>query len=104
MVLIRVGVWSVAKVLGALYAGMGLLIGGIVALISLAGAGIAGRTDTSESAMLGAMFGVGAVVLLPIMYGVFGIIFGALSAWFYNVFAGIVGGIELDLQPGAAAR
>jgi hypothetical protein len=95
-----VGVWSVAKVLGALYAGMGLLFGAIFALISLAGAGIAGAADSGEGAMFGALFGVGAVIFLPIVYGLCGVVFGALSAWLYNVFAGIVGGIELDLQGG----
>jgi hypothetical protein len=26
-------------------------------------------------------------------------VFGALSAWLYNVFAGMVGGIEVQLEP-----
>jgi len=44
------------------------------------------------------MFGMGAIVFLPIFYGVMGIVMGALTAVLYNLFAGLVGGIELDIQ------
>jgi hypothetical protein len=44
------------------------------------------------------MLGIGAVVFLPIFYGVLGLIAGALGAVLYNVFAGLVGGIEIDVQ------
>jgi hypothetical protein len=98
MELKRIGPWSVAKVLGALYAAMGLLFGGLFALLALAGAGVSGRSG-DEGAMFGALFGVGAVVVLPIFYGVMGVVFGALTAWLYNVFAGMVGGIEVELEP-----
>jgi hypothetical protein len=47
---------------------------------------------------MGAIVGVGAVVMLPLMYGVFGIIGGAIGAALYNLFANLVGGVELDIS------
>ena len=47
---------------------------------------------------LGALFGVGAVIFLPICYGVLGLLAGALTAALYNLFAGMVGGVEMDLK------
>jgi hypothetical protein len=44
------------------------------------------------------IFGVGAIVLFPVFYGVLGFIMAAIMAGLYNLFAGLVGGIELDLQ------
>jgi len=45
------------------------------------------------------MFGVGALVFMPVFYGVLGFVAGAVGAVIYNMFAGLVGGIELDLEP-----
>jgi hypothetical protein len=97
MVVRQVGVWSVARIYGALCAAIGLLAGIVVALFSLVGAGIAAQSSDAP-AWLGPMFGMGAVVFLPIFYGVMGIVMGALTAVLYNLFAGLVGGIELDIQ------
>jgi len=44
------------------------------------------------------MFGVGAIVFLPIFYGVIGAVGGAICAALYNVFAGMIGGVELNLE------
>lgn len=93
----RVGPWSTAKVFGAMNAAMGLIFGALFACIALVGGSLA-RGD-SEAAGFGALFGVGSIVLLPLMYGVLGVVFGALSAWLYNVFAAMVGGIEVQLEP-----
>ena len=99
MVLKHIGVWSVARIAGAIYAALGLLGGLFFALISLAGAGLAGAMESHDMpAFFPAIFGVGAIILFPILYGVIGLVFGALSAALYNLFAGMVGGIELDLQ------
>jgi hypothetical protein len=43
------------------------------------------------------MIGVGAVIFLPIFYGVMGLVAGAIVGALYNVFAGMVGGIEIDV-------
>jgi hypothetical protein len=42
--------------------------------------------------------GLAAVVLLPILYGVFGFIGGVISAFFFNLAAKYVGGLELEVQ------
>ena len=97
MELKRVGPWSVARVFATMYAAMGLIFGALFACIALLGGSIA-RQSGDENAVFGALFGVGAIVLLPLFYGVCGVVFGALTAWLYNVFAGMVGGIEVELE------
>jgi hypothetical protein len=37
-------------------------------------------------------------VLLPLLYGILGFIGGAIGAAVYNLFSGIVGGLELELE------
>jgi hypothetical protein len=39
------------------------------------------------------------MIMVPVMYSVFAFIFGAIYALIYNVAAGFVGGIELELEP-----
>ena len=95
MIIRRVGPLSFAKLSGMLYAIMGLIFGGIVSLIALAGGF---GSNTSAGAGMSALFGVGAVVLLPIFYGLIGFVGTLIVAWLYNVVAGIVGGVEMDVQ------
>jgi hypothetical protein len=95
MVVKSVGVASVAKMYGAISAGVGLVIGVCIALASMIGAGLA---ETTEGAMFAPIFGVGAVVMMPILYGVMGVIGGAIGAVLYNVFAGMVGGVTLNTE------
>lgn len=99
MVIRRFGVWSVAKLYGALLAAMGLLFGAVVALASMIG-GAAGALggDSSASGPMAMMFGVGAVIFLPIFYGVLGVVMGAISAGLYNLIAGLIGGIEVETE------
>lgn len=97
MVLRRIGVLSLGKVLGVLYAGLGLLFGGLFSLFSLLGAAI-GATQDAGGAAFAFLFGVGAIVFMPLFYGLIGFIGGLLTALLYNVAAGITGGLELDLQ------
>jgi hypothetical protein len=98
MVIRKIGVGSVAKVCGVLYAVFGFIAGALFALIALAGAGIgAAAADDPSAAWLAPIFGVGAVIIMPICYGILGAIFGALGAVLYNVVAGIVGGLELEV-------
>jgi hypothetical protein len=73
----------------SVYAVLGLIIGGLFSSISLA-------TEVAEGGH--ALSGVGAIILLPIVYGVVGFIGGIIVAALYNVAASIVGGIEIEFH------
>lgn len=92
MIVKRVGTLSLAKIMAVIYAGIGVLAGVLVALVSSMGSAI------QQESGFGMGFGFGAIILLPILYGVLGFIGGIISAWLYNLAAGFIGGIELDLQ------
>ena len=88
-----VDVMSCAKMMGALYACIGLVI-----LPFLVLAGFASMLVGQRGA---AMSGVGMLILAilaPIFYGVMGFLLGALTAWIYNLVARRVGGIRLELK------
>ena len=96
MVITRIAVGSAAVVFGAFNALMGLFVGLIFAAVSLLGAGFAGDADPELPPFMGALFGVGAVVFFPIFYGMMGVVFGALGAAFYNLIAGLFGGLRIE--------
>ena len=98
MVIRHIGVGSLARILGALYALWGFIFGIIVALVALAGAGMSAASDSPMPGWLGGLFGVGAVIFLPICYGVLGALGGALTAVMYNVIAGVVGGLTIETE------
>jgi hypothetical protein len=82
------------------YAFLGLLIGLFVACLSLvagsswsqAGGGIIGPRA------FGIGFGLGAIVIFPILYGLIGGVVVAIVAAIYNLAAGWVGGLKIDLE------
>ena len=94
MVVKRVNPLSCAKVAGVLYALMGLLFGVFFSLFATLGAFAA---PDEGFGMLGAVFGIGAVVLMPIFYGCLGFVMTLITAALYNAVAGMVGGIEIDV-------
>lgn len=98
MVLKRVGALSVGKVAGLLYGILGLCIGLVVMVFTTLGFALGAAASGSDNPFLGIVFGAGAIFLFPIFYGVMGFVFGVISALLYNVIAGFVGGIELDIQ------
>ncbi len=101
MVIRHVGVWSVSRLYGALSAAIGLLIGVCFALVAMLG-GMAGAMSSGSglpSSGPFAVFGVGAIILFPLLYGVLGLLGGAIGAVLYNLFAGMLGGIELETEP-----
>jgi len=101
-VLARISPSSAAKVGLISYAIIGLLIGVLVALISLMAGGIASHLGQNAPPGLSAAVGMGgglaAIIVMPIIYGIIGAIAFGLSALIYNVVAGWVGGIEIDLK------
>jgi hypothetical protein len=98
MIVKRIGVLSLGRIMGIMYGGIGLFFGAIFAIVSLAGAAIGAGMSESGNAWVGAFFGVGAVVLMPVLYGVLGFVGGLLSALVYNLAARFVGGLELDVS------
>jgi hypothetical protein len=98
MVIRRIAPLSLAKIAGLLYSIIGFIVGLFFALAGLIGfaAGAAASPDTP--AIVGALFGVGAIILLPIFYGCLGFVGAALMAFLYNVLANVVGGIELEVR------
>jgi len=98
----KVGVLSLAKIYGAMFLVMSLLIsipyGLFIIIFSLIGAGSGG----GDAALLvgggGIVIGILVMIGLPIFYGVAGFIGGAIGALIYNLFSGIVGGIEIEVE------
>ncbi len=82
---------------GLTLGGILVIVGIVVAMLSL-GSAFTGMLSESGSPVLGTLFGVGAVIFLPILYGLLGLIGGLIVASLYNVLAGLLGGIELDIQ------
>lgn len=97
MVITRVNAVSVAKVAAVLYAGLGLLFGAMFSLIGMAGVGnlFAGNEGAG---FFGMLFGVGAIIILPICYGIFGFIGSFIMASLFNLAAGMTGGIEIETR------
>lgn len=96
MTIRRVGVLSVGKIYGALSGGMGLLLGAIFALVSAVGG--SGWLGPDAPGFMGVMFGVGAIIFLPLFYGAMGFVIGLIGAALYNLLAGVVGGVKIEAE------
>ena len=92
-VLKRIDPASAGKLIGAIYAVLGLIIGSFV---SLAAALRVVKTPAADDGFIAPLFGVAAVILLPLVYGLLGLISGFIGAALFNIFAGMVGGLTLS--------
>ncbi|MFH1835432.1 MAG: hypothetical protein ABH851_04515 [Methanobacteriota archaeon] len=90
----RFGAVSVGKTLGAVYAVFGLIPGVIFTVFALLGGILSG----SKWALVPAGIGIGAIVFIPIIYGILGFILGWLIAVVYNIISKRVGGIEVEID------
>lgn len=97
MVIQRIGVYSLGKIVGALYAGLGLIAGAFLTLFSLFGL-VVSTGDGFGQQDIAIFFGLGAIIFLPLFYGILGFVGGLLSAVIYNFAAGVVGGLELEVR------
>jgi len=96
----RIAPGSAFKVGLVVYAFLGLIVGICMALFSmvagslgsLAGGGVPGARA------LGFGFGLSAIIVFPILYGIVGGIGGVIAAAVYNLAAGWVGGLEVDIS------
>ncbi len=89
----RIGVLQAAKISAVAYALIALIIVIPFGLIMMVAGGNAGGGA-------GALGGLIGIIIAPILYGIGGFIGGALAAFIYNLVAGWVGGLEIDLQRG----
>jgi len=95
----RVGVLSLALMLGLINAALGLIIGLLFACSAiLFSATLASATEDLGFGGGGILFGLLYAVCFPIMYGIIGFIAGAVAAVLYNIIAGIAGGIKIELK------
>ena len=90
----RLGPVSFAKIVGMLYVVLGLVFGAIFSLAAMAGAFGSNPANSGPFPMIG----IGAVFLFPILYGCLGFIASLVAAWLYNILAGLVGGVEIEIQ------
>lgn len=97
----KLGILSVAKI----YALMMLVISLIISIpyglfIMVFGAALLGTGEKAGLAAGGGGIIIGLLFMigLPIFYGLIGFVFGAISALIYNIFAGIVGGVEIEVE------
>lgn len=97
----KLGVLSVAKIEAAILLVMSLLIsipyGLFIIGFSLMGASMGGRGGLALGGG-GIVAGLLVMVGVPIFYAVIGFVAGAISALLYNLFAGMVGGIEIEVE------
>ncbi len=92
MVINRVGPLSSAKVVGLLYAIIGLVFGAIISLVAAMG------TFGHSGGAAGPFFGIAAVVFAPVAYRITGFVMTLIMAALYNALANLVGGVEIDLR------
>jgi hypothetical protein len=97
MTIKRVGPLSWAKVAAALYAVIGLVVGIAVSVAAMAGA-FAANDEAAGVLGLGLVFGVGAIVVMPVMYACMGFVATLVLTGLYNKVAEIVGGVEVDIS------
>jgi hypothetical protein len=94
MVIKRVAVLKLAIFQSALMAAFGL----IAALIFMMFGAMFSSLGGHQAAGVMGVAGIFMVIILPIFYGVIGFIAGAIGAALYNLVAGIVGGIEIEVE------
>jgi hypothetical protein len=97
LVIRRIGVLSLAKFLGILYGGLGLIFGLLTSGFSLLGIVLGGGNYSSSSFSSGeAVFTLGAVVCFPILYGIGGFIGGIITALIANLALKFSNGLEVE--------
>ena len=98
----KLGILSVAKIYAAIMFVISLLIsipyGLFIIIFALSGAGSVGGQGGLALGGGGIVLGLVIMIGLPIMYGAMGFVGGALGALLYNLFAGFVGGVEIEVE------
>jgi len=92
----NLGYVSTMLTMGVLYAILGFIFALFLLLFGSLISGLAGANgaEVGASGLIGGIF---SLILLPIFYGIAGLIGGALLALFYNISAKVTGGIQFTL-------
>jgi hypothetical protein len=98
----RIAPLQAGKMLGVLYACMGLIFLPFIALAALAGA-FAQRAPHAQSgsaapAVVATGVMIGFSIMMPVVYGVIRFVFGVIGAAIYNLIASWIGGIEVEVE------
>jgi hypothetical protein len=99
-VLKRVGPGSAFKIGLVTYAILGLIIGLFAALFSMVAGtvGSLGSPGAPGARAFALGFGMASIIIFPLLYGIIGGIIAVLGAVIYNLVAGWVGGLEVDIS------
>jgi len=89
----RFRILSVALMEGALMGFLGVII---VLLVSIIG-GIHGGLMAPVGSSSLFDFGIIGIIILPIMFFLLGFLLGGCTTYFYNLIAGWIGGIEIEI-------
>lgn len=90
----RIGPASAFKVGLVSYGFLGLIAGAFCSLIALSGASFAPHAHLPFARAVGLL----AVLVCPIVYGIIGGIAAVIGALIYNLAAGWVGGVEVEIN------
>lgn len=98
----KLGVLSVAKMYAAMAFVISLLIaipyGLFIIIFSLVGASGASGDAAFMIGGGGIAAGIILMIAIPIIYTIVAFIAGAIGAVVYNIFAGFVGGVEIEVE------
>lgn len=95
------GIFQTSKFVAILY----FVIAAIIAIIAAPFILLAGMFSSQPGADLGSSgaaamgFGLVFLVAAPFLYAIAAFLMTALTCWIYNLLAGRVGGIAIELQP-----
>ncbi len=97
----KLGILSVAKMYALVMLVVSLIFSvpfGLIMMLSSAAA--LGSRDAGIGALGGGGVIAGLLFMIgvPIFYGAIGFVFGAIGASIYNLFAGIIGGVEIEVE------
>ena len=91
-ILKKIGVLSLGKIFLVIYGSLGFIFGAIFSFVSVLG------IPVGDDPVDAVVFGAGAIIFLPIFYGLVGFLSGILTAWLYNIAAKQIGGIQLEIK------
>ena len=100
----RIGLFSAGKMVGAVSALLTLFGSALWLLAGTAFAGLSAaatveqQTDAAAALLPFAVGSFAVVIIWPVTAGIVGFVQGLVGALFYNVIAGVVGGIRIEVE------